>query len=109
MAEADAENRRLAQQSANRANRVLQRLRIAGTVGEKHAVGLAGQHFFGRGRAGQDRHAAAHVEQMPGDVPLHAVIQGHDVRRAGIRWRSDCRFSGHIEGFTIANRSGPRV
>ena len=44
----------------------------------------AGQDVVGRGRAGQDRHAAAHVEQVPGDVPLHAVIQGDHVRRAGL-------------------------
>ena len=62
---------------------VVERLGIAGAVGEEHAVGLVGEHLVGRGRAGQDRHAAAHVEQVPGDVPLHAVVQRHDVRRVG--------------------------
>ena len=72
-----------AHEIANRLLCVTQRLRIAGTVGEKHPVRLAGQHILGSGRAGQNRHAAAHVEQMPGDVPLHSVIQGHDVRPIG--------------------------
>ena len=38
------------------------------------------EHFVGRRGAGQDRHAATHVEQVPRDVPLHAVVEGHDVR-----------------------------
>ena len=42
MAQADAEDRLLAQQAADRLLGVVQRLGIAGPVGEEHAVGLAG-------------------------------------------------------------------
>ena len=80
MAQADAEDGHLAQHAANAVLGVVQRLGVAGAVAEKHAVGLVRQHFLGRRRAGQDRHAAAFVAQMPGDVPLHAVVEGDDVK-----------------------------
>ena len=41
MAQADAEDRQLAQQLADRLLGVVQRLGVAGPVGEEHAVGLA--------------------------------------------------------------------
>ena len=41
MAQADAEDRRLAEQAADRLDGVVQRLGVAGAVGKKHAVGLA--------------------------------------------------------------------
>ena len=40
MAETDAEDRLLAEQAANRVDRVVERLGIAGAVREEHAVGL---------------------------------------------------------------------
>lgn len=82
VAEADAEDRLLAQQAANRADRVVERLGIAGAIREEHAVRLDGEHVFGGGGPGQDRHPAAHVEEVPWDVPLHAEIECDDVGRA---------------------------
>ena len=85
MPQADAEDRLLAQQVADGLLRVVQRLGIAGTVGEEHAVGLLLQDLGGRGRARQDGHPAAHVEEVAGDVPLHAVVQAP--RRAARNWK----------------------
>ena len=79
VAEADAEDRLLAEQAADRADRVVERLGVAGAVREEDAVGLVREHFFGGGGAGQDRHAAAQVDQVARDVPLHAVVEGDDV------------------------------
>ena len=96
--------------SANRADRVVDRLGIAGTVGQKDAVGLERQDLLGRRRARQDRDAAALVDQVPGDVPLHAEVQGHDVqlrRRASrtahlrpTRRPSGSSHSSHCRGST---------
>ena len=47
VAQADAEDGLLADQLADVADLGCERLRIAGTVREKHAVGLQRQHVFG--------------------------------------------------------------
>ena len=80
VAQADAEDRLLAEHAADRVDRVVERLGIAGAVGEEDAVGLVRQHLLGRRRAGHDRHPAAHLDQVAGDVPLHAVVERDDVR-----------------------------
>ena len=105
MPQADAEDRFAAQQVADRLLGIVQGLGIAGAVREEHPVGPASQHVFGRCRARQDRHAAAHVEQVPGDVPLHAVIQCDDVRRTG-RQRGR-RSIGRVQPGPRAERLGP--
>ncbi len=51
--EADAEDRHLADEAADRLDRVGHHRRIAGSVGEEHPVRAAGQHL-GRGRRGGD-------------------------------------------------------
>ena len=79
VAEADAKDRLFAKQSADGFLGVSDRFRIAGAVGEEDAVRIQGQNFVSGCRAGQDRDAAAHIEQVPGDVVLHAEIEGHDV------------------------------
>ena len=56
---------------------------VAGAVGEEDAVGLVVEdRLRGRG-AGNDRHLAADVDQVPEDVPLHAEVEGDDVRAPG--------------------------
>ena len=52
MAEADAEDRRLADQPADVVDLRVQRLGIAGAVREEHAVGLEREHVFGGGERG---------------------------------------------------------
>ena len=79
MAEADAEDRRLADQFADLRGLVLERLGIAGAVREKHAVGLERQHVFGGGARRDNRHAAAGVDQAAQDVALDAEIVGDHV------------------------------
>ena len=79
VAEADAEDGLLAEQAADGADGVFERFGVAGAVGEEDAVGVLGENFFGGGGAGQDRDAAAQVDQVAGDVPLHAVVEGDDV------------------------------
>ena len=84
MAEADPEHRHLANQAADGLHAAGEHLRIAGSVGEEDAVGAVGEDL-GRGDpAGEDRHPATTGDQMPGDVPLHPVVEGDDMlHRAG--------------------------
>ncbi len=84
MAQADAEDRLLAQQAADRVDRVFERLRIAGAVGEEHAVGLLGQHLLGRRRAGQNRHAATHGR--PGAAGCSTSCRSRARRRGAGGW-----------------------
>ena len=81
MAQADAEDRLLADQVADGVDGVVQGGRVAGAVGQEDAVGVVRQHLLGRRRAGHDRHLAADLHQAAQDVPLHAEIEGDDVVR----------------------------
>ena len=76
VAEADAKHRHLPDESFDGFDTVAEHLGIAGAVGEKHAVGLVGEHLGGGRAAGQHGHVAAHAREVAGDVPLHAVIEG---------------------------------
>ena len=76
MAQADAEDRLLAQEAANGGDCIFQWLGVAGAVREEHAVGLLCEHFVGRRGAGHNRHAATLVDQVARDVPLHAEVEG---------------------------------
>ena len=48
--------------------------RIAGAVGEEHAVGLQRDDVVGRGRGRHHRHLAAVGGEQPQDVALDAVV-----------------------------------
>ncbi len=77
VAEADAEDRDLAEQAPDGLGRGGHRRGVAGAVGQEDAVGLAGQHLVGRGPGGHDLDGgqAAEVAQ---DRGLHAEVVGHD-------------------------------
>src|SRR5207247_3832295 len=79
---ADAEQGFLVGEPADRIDGVTHRLRIARAVGQEDAVRLVSEDVVGAGGAGHDRNAAARLHQAARDVPLHAEIQGDDVRRA---------------------------
>ena len=88
VAQADAEGGiAVLDQFARRLDRVVAGLRVAGAVGQEHAVGLELPHF---GRRRLRRHhgdLAAALGQHAQDVLLHAVVEGDDVvlRRAPAR------------------------
>ena len=84
VAEADAEDRDLADEMADVVLRVRHRLRIAGAVREQHAVVAAVEDLLGmRGRR-IDRDLAALPHELPQDVALHAeVVHGHAQPRCG--------------------------
>ncbi len=85
VAEADAEQRLLAQQAAHRVDRVGHGGGVAGAVREKNAVGVEREHLGG-GRAGRHhRHAAALVGHQAQDVALHAEIVGDNMQGMGAR------------------------
>ena len=59
MAEANSEDRHAAQEFANGADGVIDRLGVAGAVGEKDAVGLQLEDILGAGLGRNHRHPAA--------------------------------------------------
>ena len=79
MAQADAENRGLADQAVDGVVGIGQRFRIAGSVGQEHPIGFMGQHLLGRGIARKHRHPAAELGQAAQDVPLHPEIESDNV------------------------------
>ena len=57
---------------------------IARPVREEDPVGLVVEDRLGRGRAGHDRDLAADIDQVAGDVPLHAEVERDDVRATAV-------------------------
>ena len=105
MAEADAEQRHLAHEVADRGHAVVEHLGIARAVREKHAVGPVSEDVCGSRLAGEHGHPAATAREMPGDVPLHAVVERHHMLRAGVR-RDGGKLAAH-EG--LRERRAPGV
>ena len=68
VAEADAEDRALADQLADGVDDVAERRRVAGAVGEEDQVGVLGEHLLGGGRAGQQGEPAAALAQLADDA-----------------------------------------
>src|SRR5580693_47886 len=74
VAKADAENRRLADQTPNVVDLRMQRLRIARTVREKDAVGLQREDILGGGERGHHRDFASRVHQSAQNVLLDPKV-----------------------------------
>ena len=86
VAEADAEDRRLADEAADVVDLGVQRLGVAGAVREEDAVGFEREDVFGGGERGHDRDVAAGVDEAAQDVLLDAEIVGDHVEaRLGLR------------------------
>ena len=64
---------------ADRGDRVVARLRIAGAVGQEHAVGLQREHVGRGGLRRHHGHVAAALGQHAQDVVLDAEVVGDDV------------------------------
>src|SRR5258705_7540191 len=80
VAQADSKDWLLAEQATDRGDCVFERLGVAGAVGEEYAIGFLRENFFRRGRAWENSHTATQVDQVPGNVPLHAVVERDDMR-----------------------------
>src|SRR5439155_2431489 len=83
-------------------------LRIARAVGEKHAVGIQGEHV-GSGRFRRDNgDAAALAHQFAQDVVLDPVIVGHDVmlRRLVFHANDFVGIVGAFAGFPLVSLLG---
>ena len=82
MAEADAEHRHLAEQPADGVGGVGDRGGVAGTVGEEHAVGLAGEHVGGAASTpGTTSTVAAGADEVAQDRALDAEVVGDHAER----------------------------
>ena len=94
VAETDAEHGNRSHEIAHRRHAVVEHLRIAGAIGEKHPVRLVGEHLCRRGSARQHGDPAAGADQMPRDIPLHAVVEGDNMFFAAAerRWRHHAPF-----------------
>ena len=78
VAQADAEHGHLAQKFADLLDLIRVFRRIAGAVGQHHAVRIRRQNLLRGGGRRQDRHGAAPLLELPDNVALGAVIQqGH--------------------------------
>ena len=85
VAEADAEHRDLAAQLRDGVDRAVDRLGIAGTVRQEHAVGLAREDVGRRGRRRHDLDPAPGADEVPHDRALDAVVVRDDrERRVGV-------------------------
>ncbi len=76
VAQADAEDGHLAEQLADGVRGVAHGGRVAGSVGQEHAVGLASQHLGGRG-GGRHHLDGGDLAQLGQDGPLDAEVVGH--------------------------------
>src|SRR4029450_11257901 len=74
VAEADPEDGDFAEETLYIPDLYAQRLRIARTVGQEHAIRLQIQYIFGGGERGHDGDAAAHLNQPTQDIVLYAEI-----------------------------------
>src|SRR5262249_19766571 len=89
VAEADAEDRHLAEEPGDRLAGTRDRVRIAGPVGEEDAIGPERQDLARGRRRGHDAHLAAGADQAPEDVPLDAEVVGDDPVGGPIAPRGD--------------------
>jgi len=80
MAEADAEDRDLAQNTDDRFDRIIEHGRIARTVADEQAVGFKVENLLSRRVRRQDRHADAALAEVAEDVGLGAAVHGHNVQ-----------------------------
>ena len=103
VAEADAEERALADQLADGVDDVVERRRVAGAVGEEDDVGVLGEHLLGRGGAGQQGQPGAVLAQLADDVELDPGVDPDHVRAARPSKRTG---SG---GVTVRARSAPSI
>src|SRR5260370_19404366 len=79
MAQADAEDRFLAAQVANRLDAVTDRRRISRAIGKENAVRAMGEDLLCAGRSRHDRDPAAHLDQASEEIPLLAESDIHDI------------------------------
>jgi hypothetical protein len=80
VAEADADHRLLAHHSPDVLDDVVERARVAGAVGEKDQVRVAGENVLGRGVAGEQRHPAPTLLELADDRELDPGVDPHHVR-----------------------------
>ena len=81
VAEADPEDRDRVEQPAEDGDGPVDGFGVAGTVGEEHAVGLAGQRVGGRGGRRDDLDVTAGGDEMAQQGGLDAVVVGDDPER----------------------------
>ena len=79
VAEADAEDRLLADQLADGADDVVERGGVAGAVGEEDEVGVLGEDLRRARPAGQQRHPAAALAELADDRELDPGVDADDV------------------------------
>ena len=79
VAEADPEDRPLADELADGRDDVVERGRVAGPVGEEDEVGVVGEDVLRRGVAGQQRHPAAALAELADDRELDPGVDADDV------------------------------
>src|SRR5438876_4298925 len=53
---------------------VIERARVAWTVGKKNSIGFEGQHFFSRGASRHDGHLEAFLPKQAQNIFLYPVV-----------------------------------
>src|SRR2546425_10574114 len=87
MSQANSEDWFLTKESTDIVDGIFERLRIAGTIGEKHAVGLQRQYFLGRSGRRNDCHLRTATREIPQNMRFDSEVISHDVKGARLEIR----------------------
>src|SRR4051794_26374796 len=85
MAQTDAEDWNLSDHLANLICLVFQRLRVAGSIRKKDAVGMKREYIFARCIGRNHRNARADLYEMAKDIALDSKVVSNDVKLGGLR------------------------
>ena len=84
VAEADADDRLLADNAPNRVDDVVQRRGVAGAVRQEHQVRLVREHCLSADGARQKSQPAIPLAELPNDGELDAGVDADDVRPVAV-------------------------
>src|SRR5256886_333453 len=99
--EADAEHGNLAEEAGGGVGRAGDRSRVAGAIGQEHAVGPAGEHVGGGRRGRHDLDEAAYAGKVAQDRRLDAEVVRGDVEH-GVGITGGVRLLGGDAGDEVA-------
>src|SRR5260370_23111965 len=107
VAEASSEYRDASDELANICDGVMDRLGVAGAIGEKHAIGAHFQNFFSGSLRGHYGNFAMMVDQQAQNILLDAKVVRDDAKAA--RFAASARFAHMLRPGRSRQLNGARV